>query len=107
MTPRALLQLLGIWLGVLCACSALIFFIVRLDRVRAPTGPYLVSVWERGQRSARTVVASQQQLEHALGEEAARPGAQRVVEQIVDSAPIFGHSWLLLGPLHWCLRETA
>jgi len=94
-TPRNLLRLLGTWLGALSACSALIYCSVRIDRARVPTGPYLVSVWERGARSARTVVASDP--EQALVEAAARRGAQRIVEQIVDSAPILGHSWLLLG----------
>jgi hypothetical protein len=93
-TPRTLLRLLGIWLAVLSACSVAIFHSVRLDRARAPQGPYLVSVWERGKRSARTVVASDPQ--QALTVAAARRGAQRVVEQVVDSAPI-GRSWLLLG----------
>jgi len=95
MTPRTLLRLLGIWLAVLSACSLLIFCSVRIDRNRAPTGPYLVSVWERGSRSARTVVASDP--EHALQVAAERPGAQRTIERIVDSAPILWRSWLLLG----------
>ena len=95
MTPRTLLRLLAIWLGVLSLCSVLIFCSVRLDRARAAQGPYLVSVWERGERSARAVVVSDP--ERALEEAAARGGAQRVIERIVDSAPIFGHSWLLLG----------
>jgi len=94
-TPRTLRRLLAIWLGVLCVCSMLIFCAVRMDRTRSPTGPYVVSIWERGQRSARTVVASEP--EHALAGEAARRGTQRVVERIVDSAPILLHSWLLLG----------
>ncbi|MEI9936725.1 MAG: prenyltransferase/squalene oxidase repeat-containing protein [Pseudomonadota bacterium] len=97
MTPHALLRLLAIWLAVLSACSLLIFCIVRLDRARPATGPYLVSVWEGGVRSAREVVSNEQELAHALEGEAARRGAQRIVEQIVDSAPIFWHSWLLLG----------
>jgi len=94
-TPRRLLRLFGIWLGVLSVCSALIYYRVRLDRTRPPQGPYLVSVWERGARSARTVVASDP--ERALLDAAGGRVAQRVVEQIVDSAPIFCRSWLLLG----------
>ena len=97
MTSRTLLRLLAIWLSVLGVCAVSIFYAVRIDRARSPTGPYLVSVWEGGARTARKVVATQQELEHALEGEAARPGAQRVVEQIVDSAPIIGHSWLVLG----------
>ena len=97
MTPRALLKLLAIWAGVLSLFSILVFSIVRIDRARAPTGPYLVSVWERGARSARKVVSNEQELAHALEDEGARRGAQRVVEQIVDSAPILLNSWLLLG----------
>jgi hypothetical protein len=95
MTPRTLLRLLGIWLAVLSACSVLIFCSVRIDRTQTPTGPYLVSVWERGSRSARTVVASDP--EHALQAASERPGARRIVEQIVDSTPILWKSWLLLG----------
>jgi hypothetical protein len=94
-TPRSLLRLLGIWLGVTIACSLVVLCSVRLDRTRAATGPYVVSVWEGGARRARTVVASDP--EHALEQAAARPGAQRVTERVVDSAPILGHSWLLLG----------
>jgi len=97
MTPRTLLCLLGIWLGVLSVCSVLIFCRVRIDRAHTPAGPYVVSVWERGERSARTVVAGEQELSHALADAAARPGAQRIVERIVDSAPILARSWLLLG----------
>ena len=97
MTPRALWRLLAIWLGLLSACSASIFLTVRIDRTRRATGPYVVSVWERGARSARVVVTNEPQLRGALAAEGARAGAQRIVEPIVDSAPIFGHSWLLLG----------
>jgi len=94
-TPRTLLRLLAIWLGVLFVCSVSILWVVRIDRTHPPTGPYLISVWERGQRRARTVVASDP--EHALVDETKRRGVQRIVEQIVDSAPILGHSWLILG----------
>lgn len=97
MTPGTLWRLLAIWMFVLGVCSLSIFCAVRIDRTRPPTGPYLVSVWERGARSARQVVVSEPELAHALEDQAARRGAQRVVEQIVDSAPIIGHSWLLLG----------
>ncbi|HEY3253275.1 MAG TPA: hypothetical protein VGJ91_04980, partial [Polyangiaceae bacterium] len=94
-TLHALLRLLRIWASVLAACSLLISLSVRLDRGRPPSGPYLVSVWERGERSARAVVTSDPQ--HALEQAAARRGAQRVVERIVDSAPILWRSWLVLG----------
>jgi len=96
-TPRTFLRLLGLWLGLLSLCSVAIFYAVRLDRGRVPSGPYIVSVWESGARTARKVVHSEPELAHALEAEAARSGAQRVVETIVDSAPILSHSWLLLG----------
>lgn len=95
MTPRILLRLLAVWLGTLSVCAIAIFYRVRLDRTRPPTGPYLVSVWERGERSARTVVESAP--ERAFEEAQSRRGARRIIEQIVDSAPILGRSWLLLG----------
>ena len=95
MTPRTLLRLLAVWLFTLTVCAVAIFQYVRIDRTRLPSGPYLVSVWEGGNRSARAVVSSEPA--RALEEAASRPGARRVIEQIVDSAPIFGHSWLLLG----------
>ena len=95
MTPRTLLRLLAVWLGVLSASSLSIFCSVRLDRARAPKGPYLVSVWERGVRGTRTVVAHNP--EHAQEAEETPRGAQRVVDEIVDSSPILGPSWLLLG----------
>ena len=95
MTPRTFQRLLAIWFAVLGVCSAAAFLSVRLNRTREPAGPYLVSVWERGARTGRTVVASDP--EHALEGLAARRGAQRTIDRIVDSAPIYGHSWLLLG----------
>lgn len=95
MTPRTLLRLLAIWSAALFVCGVIIFYAVRIDRTRAPAGPYVVSVWQRGERVARTVVASKP--EHALEGDAQGRGAQRVIERIVDSAPIFGHSWLVLG----------
>ena len=97
MTPRTLLRLLATWCGALSLCSLVIFCSVRIDRARAASGPYLVSVWQGGARSARKVVASEPELKLALVEESARPGARRTVEQIVDSAPVLGHSWLVLG----------
>jgi hypothetical protein len=90
-----MLRLLGVWSATLLVCALAIFYSVRIDRTRAPSGPYLVSVWERGQRSARAVVTSAP--ERALEEAQSRRGARRVIEQIVDSAPILGHSWLVLG----------
>ncbi|HET7538379.1 MAG TPA: hypothetical protein VFK05_00860 [Polyangiaceae bacterium] len=95
MTPRAFLRLLAVWIGALLVCSMVIFYRVRIDRSRPPTGPYLVSVWESGERSARAVVVKEP--ERALEEARGRPGAQRIIEQIVDSAPILGQSWLVLG----------
>jgi len=97
MTLRTCLRLLAIWTGFLVVCSLVIFLCVRIDRTRAPAGPYVLSVWERGERSARQVATSEQELRHALEAESARPGAQRVVERLVDSAPIWGHSWLMIG----------
>ncbi|HYQ03532.1 MAG TPA: hypothetical protein VER96_32890, partial [Polyangiaceae bacterium] len=64
MTPRALLRLLAIWSAVLLVCSVVIFRAVRIDRTQSPAGPYVVSVWQRGQRTARTVVSSEP--EHVL-----------------------------------------
>jgi len=97
MTWRTFLRLLAIWIGCLVFCALSIFFSVRIDRSRVAPGPYVVTVWERGQRSARQVVNGEQELTHALEAESAPRGAQRIVERIVDSAPIFGHSWLMIG----------
>ncbi|HYP78228.1 MAG TPA: hypothetical protein VER12_19780 [Polyangiaceae bacterium] len=95
MTARQLLRLLAVWLGVLFVCVVAISYSVRVDRARPPSGLYLVSVWERGTRTARSVVASAPK--EVLVDQSARRGAQRIIEQLVDSAPIMGGSWLLLG----------
>jgi len=94
-TLRTFLRLLAIWCGALLVCSVAIFFAVRIDRARSATGPYLVSVWQRGQRTERTVVTGKPELVWQ-GPSDGR-GAQRVIEQIVDSAPILWNSWLVLG----------
>jgi hypothetical protein len=73
-TPRRLLRILGVYVGVLAACSVILFCVIRLDRSGVVRGPTLVTVWKGGVRRAR--------------DEEAAPGATRIVEQIVDSAPI-------------------
>jgi len=99
-TLRRLLWVLLIWASALCACSFALFCRLRLDRSREPTGPCLVSVWQGGSRIARDVAPSPSAAEHALAAAAGLPGALRIVEQIVDSAPISGHwSWLLAASL--------
>jgi len=94
-TPRVFLRLLAIWGGVLVVCATMIFFVVRIDRARPAAGPYLVSVWQRGERTARTVVTDKPEV--VWQGPADGRGAQRVIEQIVDSAPILWNSWLVLG----------
>jgi hypothetical protein len=94
-TVRVLLRVLAIWVATLTVCAALLFYTVRIDRSRSPKGPYVVSVWQKGERVARTVVSSEP--EHALSGDAKRRGALRIVEQVVDSAPILWRSWLILG----------
>ena len=88
MTLRGLLRVLAAYTCVLTLCSLVVFGVVRLDRGRVPRGPVLVSIWEHGQRSARAVAADEGSAVRALLAEGAEEGATRVVEQIVDSAPI-------------------
>ncbi len=99
MTLARLLRVLGLWALALAVLSSALFYRVRLDRTRA-AGPFVVSVWQRGARVARAVVDSEQAARGALQAEAGAAGAQRVIEQIRDSAPIFGHSgWLLASSI--------
>ena len=88
MTLRRLIWVLGVYVGVLVACSVLLFCVVRLDRSGAARGPTLVNIWEKGARTARRVVPNEAAAAQALRDEEAAPGATRIVEQIVDSAPI-------------------
>ena len=88
MTLRRLLVVLSVWAGALCLASLLIFLRVRLARGGPPRGPYIVSVWQGGARVARVVAPTEAAAEHALEAEAAAPGAQRIIESIVDSSPI-------------------
>lgn len=96
MTLARLRRVLALWVLSLAVLSAWLFCRVRLNRAGA-SGPYVVSVWQRGVRVARAVVDSEQASLTALQAEAGEAGAQRVVEKITDSAPIFGHSRLILG----------
>ena len=88
MTPRRLLRILGVYVGVLAACSVILFCVIRLDRSGVVRGPTLVNVWKGGVRRARSVQPSEAAAAQALRDEEAAPGATRIVEQIVDSAPI-------------------
>ena len=88
MTLRGLLRLLAAYCVALALCSLVVFWCVRLDRTRAPRGPVLVSIWEHGERKARVAEPDEPSAVRALLAEAAEAGATRVVEQIVDSAPI-------------------
>ncbi len=96
MTARQLVRLLAVWACALLVASLFVFYRVRLDR-GASRGPYLVSVWLDGARVARRVEANQSAAERALQSEAGQRGAERVIEQISDSAPIFSHNAWLLG----------
>jgi hypothetical protein len=95
-TPRQLGRVLAVWVCALVAVSLVLFYRVRLDR-GAARGPFVVSVWREGVRVARAVALDKGAAEHALEAQAAEPGAQRVIEQITDSAPILGHSAWVLG----------
>ena len=96
MTPQQLVRVLSVWVGTLLLASMVLFHRVRLDR-GAARGPYVVSVWRAGERVARAVAPDESAAQQALPAEAVERGAQRVIEQIADSAPIFGHSAWLLG----------
>ncbi|HEY5375349.1 MAG TPA: hypothetical protein VIK01_16830, partial [Polyangiaceae bacterium] len=88
MTSRRLIWILGVYVGVLAACSVILFCVIRLDRSGVVRGPTLVNVWKGGVRRARSVQPSEAAAAQALRYEEAAPGATRIVEQIVDSAPI-------------------
>ena len=97
MTLRHLLWLLAIWSSVLGVASGALFCALRLDRTRAPLGPCVVSVWRDGVRVARAVVPDPSAAERALPAEAEQPGAQRIVETILDTAPLAASNRLLLA----------
>ena len=88
MTFTQLRRLLLLYVGVLFAASLLLFCTLRLDRARQAKGAVVVSVWRGGERVARAVVPSEADAARVLRAEEARPGATRVVEQVVDSAGI-------------------
>ncbi|MES1178812.1 MAG: hypothetical protein ABUL62_31105 [Myxococcales bacterium] len=95
MTPRQLLRVLAFWASALTLLSLALFLRVRLDRDGA-RGPYVVSVWNGGLRVGRAIAQDEAAAERALQAPAGERGAQRVIERITDSAPIFGHwAWLL------------
>ncbi|MEO6599027.1 MAG: prenyltransferase/squalene oxidase repeat-containing protein [Polyangiaceae bacterium] len=96
MTPRQLVRVLAVWACALVAASIVLYYRVSVDRA-ASSGPYVVSVWRGGERVARAVAPDQSAAEHALEGETRERGAQRVIDQIADSAPIFGHAAWLLG----------
>jgi hypothetical protein len=96
-TLRHLLWLLAAYVAVLAASSLLVFRVVRLDRTRAARGPSLVNVWRGGARLARSVVPSGESAEQALRDDAGLPGATRVIDEIVDSAPILPFGKFVLG----------
>jgi hypothetical protein len=87
-TLRVLLRLLAAYAAVLTLCALCVFWYVRLDRARAPRGPVLVSIWRHGERSARVAKPDESSAVRALIAEGAEAGSTRVVEQIVDFAPI-------------------
>ncbi len=97
MTVRLLRVILAVYVGVLALSSLLLFGALRLNRARAARGPVLVSVWRGGQRTERRVTASEADAVRVLRDEESLPGATRVVEEIVDSAPIFALGRLLFA----------
>lgn len=97
MRLRRLLLVLALWCAGLAALSLTLFRTLRLDRSTAARGPYVVSVWQGGTRVARSVVATSPAASSALQVEAAEPGAERIVESILDSAPLFAWNELLLA----------
>lgn len=97
MTLRQLLAVLALYGLALGASVIAIVSVLSLDRQRTARGPYLVSVWRQGERVARTVVPDRVRLATALREASSEPGAQRVVDTVVDSAPMVGRSSVLLG----------
>ena len=86
MTPRSLGRVLLAYALLLCALSLFLSRMIRLDRAHAASGTTIVSLWQGGARVARSVVTSN--AEHALEVEAGASGAKRVVEEVLDSAPI-------------------
>ena len=86
MTPRLLGRVFGAYVLALCLLSLVIWRGLRLSRTHAPTGTSIVSVWQNGRRVARSVVSGD--ATHALEAEASGKRATRVVNEIVDSAPM-------------------
>ncbi|HEY4156750.1 MAG TPA: hypothetical protein VGM29_01590 [Polyangiaceae bacterium] len=94
MTLERLLRILAVYSVVLAVCALGLVWFLRVDRSRAPRGPYIVSLWRGGNRLARAVVAADP--EHATLDGETR-GATRLIEQLIDDAPILAKDPLIFA----------
>jgi hypothetical protein len=93
-TPRALARLLAAYLVVLCVACLGLAFTLHVSRSTAPKRS-VVSVWHRGHRIARAVVS--EHAEQALAQHDSAPGTLRVIEDVLDEAPLLTLSPALFG----------
>jgi hypothetical protein len=84
---------LRLYLGIAFALSVLLFLSLHIDR--ATPHKYIVSVWQGGARTARSVVTSNPETE--LAEAAAAAGATRVIEDVIGEGPVLFTSPFLFG----------
>lgn len=86
MTPRLLARVLGGYVLALCLLSLVLWLGLRLNRTHAPTSTSIVSVWQYGRRVGRSVVTGD--AAHVLEAEVPGKRATRVVQKLIDSAPM-------------------
>lgn len=99
MSVRSLLRVLGAYAALLLVCAWVLYAVVSVDRRPDKPEATIVSVWWRGERTARVVTRGDGANE--LQGESRWPGAERVFEEVLDEAPllasfdpIFGASFI-------------
>jgi len=92
-SPKALAKLLSVYTVALILLCLLIVHRVALDPNGGPTGVRIVSLWREGKRIQRAVVKGDAQA--TLSKVCSN--CTRVVEAIVDQAPLFGRNPFLLS----------
>jgi hypothetical protein len=84
-----------IYLGVLLAACSGLYGYLHIDRSEDAAHEHIVSVWQSGQRIARTMATANPELQ--LADVAREPGATRVIEDVIDEGPVLSSSPFLFG----------
>jgi hypothetical protein len=92
---RKLLRLLAVYAALLLVAATTLYLIVSVDRTPAKPRATIVSVWWRGERTARAVTKGDPTKE--LAAESGWPGAERVFEEVLDEAPLLATSDPIFG----------